>query len=99
MDMTMRKGRNEQGETLRDRWRRISQEYAASGDIMDGDDLMASLKTAVAGLPQTDRVVMLLYADCGSYRELGRLLGVSHMTVRREIQRIRREILDNGHIR
>ena len=87
--------KNDRPETLKERWRRLCMEYAPSDNIMDGDDTMAALKMSVFNLPQTDRLLMLLYADCGSLREVGHLLGVSHMTVRREIQRITKEILGN----
>lgn len=44
-------------------------------------------------LTQADRTIILLYAECGSYRKLGAMLGLSHMTARSEVMRIRKEIL------
>ncbi|MBQ5864216.1 MAG: hypothetical protein IIW66_02340 [Bacteroidales bacterium] len=40
-----------------------------------------------------DKTIILLYADCQSYRKLGKRLGVSHMTIRDECLRIKKIIL------
>ena len=45
-------------------------------------------------LSLADRTIILLYIDCHNYHELGRLLGFSHMTARKEVLRIKRRILD-----
>lgn len=45
-------------------------------------------------LSLADRTIILLYIDCNNYHELGRLLGFSHMTARKEVLRIKRRILD-----
>lgn len=44
-------------------------------------------------LSLADKTIILLYVDCQSYRKLGTRLGVSHMTIRREVQRIKKIIL------
>lgn len=44
-------------------------------------------------LDLVDRVLILMYADCQSLRLLGMKLGVSKMTISKEIRRIRAEIL------
>ena len=44
-------------------------------------------------LSLADKTIILLYVDCQSYRKLGARLGVSHMTLRREVQRIKNIIL------
>ena len=44
-------------------------------------------------LSTVDKTIILLYVDCQSYRKLGKRLGVSHMTIRRECQRIKKIIL------
>ena len=44
-------------------------------------------------LDPVDRIIFLLYLDCGSLRKLGAKLGVSHVTINKEIRRIRAEIL------
>jgi transcriptional regulator of aromatic amino acid metabolism len=40
-----------------------------------------------------DKTLILLYVDCQSYRKLGKRLGLSHMTCRKEIIRIKNIIL------
>lgn len=42
---------------------------------------------------QVDRMLILMYADCGSLRKLGEKIGVSHVTINHEIRRIRAEII------
>lgn len=81
-------------------YREIRKEYSGVLEPSGSDDdRMLSIKGAVSRLPAVDRMLLLLYAECRSYRRLGELLGVSHSTMRKEIQRIRREIGDAGDIR
>jgi hypothetical protein len=40
-----------------------------------------------------DKTLILLYTDCQSYRKLGHRLGLSHMTCRKEVIRIKNIIL------
>lgn len=44
-------------------------------------------------LSVSDRTLILLYAEYRSFRKLGQRLGLSHMTIRREILRIKGIIL------
>jgi hypothetical protein len=44
-------------------------------------------------LSLVDKTLILLYTDCLSYRKLGERLGLSHMTCRKEIIRIKNIIL------
>ena len=76
-------------------YRKIRDDYAWHPDIMDNDEEnVRRLKRIIAKrLAPEDRMLMLLYADCGSYRKLGERLGVSHTCVRKEIMRIRGIIL------
>lgn len=71
-------------------------EYRYRPDIMDDEDERAAkLKEIIeTKLPTVDRTIILLYADCQSYRKLGAMLGLSHMTVRKECLRIRAKILE-----
>jgi DNA-directed RNA polymerase specialized sigma24 family protein len=70
-------------------------DYAYDGDPFNEDpDRVRLVKQIISEkLPQVDRTLIVLYADCQSYRKLGKALGLSHMTVRKEILRIRAEIL------
>lgn len=83
-------------------FRMIKQEYAFNPDVMSLDDpRVARLKEIIdTRLSQVDKTLILLYVDCQSYRKLGKILRLSHMTVRREILRIKQIILEeyNGNL-
>lgn len=78
-----------------ERFREISREYRYDPSVMsDEDERVAALKRIIGTkLSTVDRTIILLYADCQSYRKLGKMLGLSHMTVRKECLRIREKIL------
>lgn len=86
-----------------DRFKAIRQEYRYVPDIMteDENDRATKLKWIInTRLSTVDRTIILLYADCQSYRKLGAMLGLSHMTVRKECLRIREQILQEyEHLR
>lgn len=77
-------------------FRKIKEEYAFNPDIMNEDDERVSRVKQIIDtkLSLADKTIILLYADCQSYRELGKRLGVSHMTIRRDVQRIKKIILE-----
>lgn len=87
-----------QGETneVVKEFRAIKQEYAFNPDIMSTDDpRVAALKEIIdTKLSQVDKTIILLYCDCQSYRELGKKMKLSHMTIRREVLRIKKIILE-----
>ena len=76
-------------------YRAIKQDYAFDPDIMSKDDeRVAKIKKIIdTKLSLVDKTIILLYADCQSYRKLGEKMHLSHMTVRREIIRIKNIIL------
>ena len=76
-------------------FRKIRQDYTYNPDIMnDEDERLTRLKKIIEEkLSLADKTIILLYVDCQSYRKLGKRLGVSHMTIRREVQRIKNIIL------
>lgn len=76
-------------------FRKIKQEYSYNPDIMNEEDerLTRVKKIIDTKLSLADKTIILLYVDCQSYRKLGARLGVSHMTIRREVQRIKKIIL------
>ena len=77
-------------------YRTIKEEYAYDPDILSNDDERVSRVKQIIDtrLSVVDKTIILLYADCQSYRKLGKKLGVSHMTIRRECMRIKKIILD-----
>ena len=76
-------------------YRAIKQDYAYDYDIMSKDDeRVAKIKKIIdTKLSLVDKTIILLYVDCQSYRKLGEKMHLSHMTVRREIIRIKKIIL------
>ena len=83
-------------------FRKIRQDYTCNPDIMNEEDerLTRVKKIIDTKLSLADKTIILLYVDCQSYRKLGARLGVSHMTIRREVQRIKNIILkeyENNH--
>ena len=77
-------------------YRQIKEDYKFNPDIMCPDDPRVSrIKEIIdTKLSQVDKTIILLYADCQSYRKLGKKLRLSHMTVRREVIRIKKIILE-----
>lgn len=83
-------------------FRKIKEEYSYNPDIMNEDDPRISRVKEIIDqkLSLADKTIIILYVDCQSYRKLGARLGVSHMTIRREVQRIKNIILkeyENNH--
>ena len=76
-------------------YRQIKEDYKFNPDIMCPDDPKFSrIKEIIdTKLSQVDKTIILLYADCQSYRKLGAKMHLSHMTVRREVIRIKNIIL------
>ena len=77
-------------------YRQIKEDYKFNPDIMCPDDPKVSrIKEIIdTKLSQVDKTIILMYADCQSYRKLGRKMNLSHMTVRRECMRIKKIILE-----
>lgn len=81
-------------EIVRD-YREIKEDYAFDPDIMSKEnDRTARIKEIIdTKLSAVDKTIIILYADCASYRKLGERLGVSHTTIRKEVRRIREIIM------
>lgn len=77
-------------------FRRIKEDYSYNPDIMNDEELKVSKikKIIDTKLSLVDKTIILLYMDCMSYRKLGARLGVSHTTIRKDVQRIKRIILE-----
>lgn len=75
-------------------YRDIRADYAPDRSIFNEEpDKLRRVKEIIDGLPPVDRVLFLMYTDCGSLRKLAALLGISYVTLQKEIARIRKSIL------
>lgn len=75
-------------------YRDIRADYAFDPDIMnDEPEKVRRSKQILASLPVADRVIFTMYTDCASLRKLADRLGVSYVTLQKEITRIRKDIL------
>ena len=81
-------------EIIRD-FRDIKQDYVFNPSIMNMEDERVSRIKEIINkkLSLVDKTLILLYVDCQSYRKLGKRLGLSHMTCRKEVIRIKNIIL------
>lgn len=77
-------------------YRKIQEEYAYDPDIMSKDDeRVARIKKIIdTKLSVVDKTIILLYVECQSYRDLGKMLNLSHTTIGREVKRIQKIILE-----
>ncbi len=75
---------------------RILQEYLPDDSLFtEEDERMLRLKHIIYDcLSETDKRVILLYAELGSQRDVGEKLGVSASTVNILIRKIRQKILE-----
>ena len=65
---------------------KIEEEYKPDETIWNKDDEdMTLLKKSLMKLNESDRIIMLLYAETQSLREVGKMLGVSHTIIFKEI--------------
>lgn len=76
-------------------YRAVKEDYAYDPSIFNDEPERIRRVKEIIGtrLSVSDRTLILLYAEYRSFRKLGKRLGLSHMTVRREILRIREIIL------
>ena len=77
-------------------FREIAPDYAPNPDTLfnNEDDRVRRVKHIVQNrLEPWERNVILLYADCGSLRKLGKRLDLSHSSVRRVVDEIKQKIL------
>lgn len=78
-----------------DEYRAVKDDYAFDPSIFNSEpERVRRVKEIISTrLSVPDRTLILLYAEYQSYRKLGQRLGLSHMTIRREILRIKDIIL------
>ena len=74
----------------------IEADYRFDPSIFTEDgERVAALKYIIdKKLSRVDKTLILIYADCQSFREMGKRLGFSHTTMRNEVKRIKGLILD-----
>ncbi len=77
-------------------FRDIRRDYDFDPSIFnDEDERIRRVKQVImTEIDPVDRVLFLMYTDCGSLRKLGAHFGVSHTTLAKEIRRIKQEIID-----
>lgn len=74
----------------------ILKEYEYEEDIFTLDDpRVVAIKWALSQIPDADRIIFCLWLDQQSSRKVGKILGVSHSTILKELKRIKAEIIDN----
>lgn len=72
----------------------IREDYAPDRSIFSEEpDKLRRVKEIIARLPPADRVLFVMYTDCGSLRKLAARFGISYVTLQKEIARIRKTIL------
>ena len=74
----------------------IEADYRFDPSIFTQDgERVAALKYIINNkLSRVDKTLILIYADCMSYRKMGQRLGFSHTTMRNEVKRIKGLILE-----
>ena len=74
--------------------RAIMDEYKFNDDVMcDDPQKVRVAKMALQKISESDRIIYCLYLDQQSSRKVGKILGVSHSTILKQLQRIRQELL------
>lgn len=82
-----------QSKTAREIIKQASADYMPDFSIFATDsERVLRLKEALTRLSQADRTIVILYAETASLRDVAKMLGVSHTTIRTELQRIRGEL-------
>ena len=73
----------------------IEADYKFDPSIFTEDaDRVAAIKYIIdKRLNRVDKTLILIYADCLSFRKMGQRLGFSHTTMRNEVKRIKGVIL------
>lgn len=72
----------------------ILREYEYEDNVMTEDDpRVTCIKWALTQIPDADRIIYCLWLDQESSRKVGKILGVSHSTILKELRRIKNEIL------
>ena len=81
-------------DVIRD-YKEIRKDFEINDSIFNAEpDKVRRIKEIVLNrLDQVERTLILLYADCGSLRDLGKRLGMSYGSVKRVLDPIKEKIL------
>lgn len=75
--------------------KRVMEDYIPDESIWrEYDDDILWIKRAMEELSDADRIIFVLYAEYGSLRKVGKILGVSHSIIYKNIRRIKEQIYD-----
>lgn len=84
---------------VKERVFRLKSEYQiVMPDIWDEETTGKAALIALNELDMADRTLMMLYTDLQSYRKLGKLLNISHVAIKLEIDRIREQLMDRMEV-
>lgn len=74
----------------------IAKDYTYDPSIFneEPEKIRRAKQVIMLELNPVDRILFLMYLDCGSLRRMGAHFGVSHTTLAKEIRRIKQEIID-----
>ena len=77
-------------------YREIKKDYVFDKSIFKNEpEKVRKVKDIVLNrLNEVDRTIILIYADCHSFRKMGKRMGMSYQTVRKEVIRIRHKIFE-----
>lgn len=71
----------------------IIEEYNIDNTMFsDVDYRLFAIADKWKSLSKADKTLIILYAETGSYRDVGSLLGISHTTISRFIDKIRKKL-------
>lgn len=71
----------------------ILEEYCIDTSIFsEMDDRLIEIYPKWEALNKSDKILIVLYANCGNYRDVGDILGISHTTIARFIKKIRKKL-------
>lgn len=84
---------------VKERVSRLKTEYqVVMPEVWDEETTGKAALIALNELDMADRTLMMLYADLQSYRKLGKLLNISHVAIKMEIDRIREQMIDRMEV-
>ena len=76
--------------------KKILEQWEPDYDVMrTEDDKSHYTKVAMSMLPDAERIIMALYLEYQASRKVGKLLGVSHSTILKEVRKIKEKIISN----